>query len=106
MFKNFYFIGKVGKRITLHRRKPGPQGANQRWVLTKEGYIALESHPQYVINVKGSSLKEGSHVVLSDSSSKSFAKSNFAKWEIDSLNKDSLSKERLSMYLNYFISHN
>jgi hypothetical protein len=66
--------------------------------LTKEGYIALKAHPKYVIDVKikGGSVKDGSHVVLSNSSSKSFVKSNFAKWKIISLNK-----KHHSMYLNY-----
>ncbi|CAB4413736.1 unnamed protein product [Rhizophagus irregularis] len=79
--------GKPGNRIVLHHQKPGSNGANQRWALTKEGYISLKSHPKYVIDVKGGNAKEGSHVVLSDSGSKSFAKSNSAKWEIVSLNK-------------------
>uniref|UniRef100_U9TKX4 C2 domain-containing protein n=1 Tax=Rhizophagus irregularis (strain DAOM 181602 / DAOM 197198 / MUCL 43194) TaxID=747089 RepID=U9TKX4_RHIID len=79
--------GKPGNRIVLHHQKPGSNGSNQRWALTKEGYISLKSHPKYVIDVKGGNAKEGSHVVLSDSGSKSFIKSNSAKWEIVSLSK-------------------
>ncbi|GES77935.1 transmembrane protein, putative [Rhizophagus clarus] len=52
-----------------------------------EGYIALESHPKYVIDVKGGNVKDRSRVVLSDSGTKSFTQSNFAKWEIVSSNK-------------------
>jgi hypothetical protein len=37
--------------------------------------------------VKGTSIKDGSHVVLSDSNSVSFARCNFTKWEIISLSK-------------------
>jgi len=77
--------GKVGNRLVLHHQKSGNNGANQRWNLTKDGHIALKSHPKYVIDAKSAS--EKSQVVLSDSSSKSFAKSNHAKWEIISLNK-------------------
>jgi hypothetical protein len=69
--------------------------------LTKEGYIALKSHPKYVIDVKGGNVKDGSRVVLSDSSSKGFAKSNFAKWEIVPLS----TKKYCGTYLDYFHSH-
>ncbi|PKK79234.1 hypothetical protein RhiirC2_705198 [Rhizophagus irregularis] len=84
----FFGFRKLGKHIVLRHQKPDTNGANQQWTLTKEGYIGLKSHPKYVINVKGTSIKDGSHVVLSDSNSVSFARCNFAKWEIISLNKD------------------
>ncbi|GBB87023.1 hypothetical protein RclHR1_13490002 [Rhizophagus clarus] len=80
-------LRKVGNCISLNHRKSGTHGANQRWTLTKEGYIALESHPKYVIDVKGGNVKDRSRVVLSDSGTKSFTQSNFAKWEIVSSNK-------------------
>ncbi|CAB4394753.1 unnamed protein product [Rhizophagus irregularis] len=83
----FFGFRKLGKHIVLRHQKPDTNGANQQWTLTKEGYIGLKSHPKYVINVKGTSIKDGSHVVLSDSNSVSFARCNFAKWEIISLNK-------------------
>jgi len=78
--------GKVGSRLTLYNRKSNNQAANQRWKLTKDGHIALQSHPKFVIDVKNN-LKDGAHILLADSSSKSFLKSNFAKWEIGALGK-------------------
>jgi hypothetical protein len=78
--------GKVGNRIILHGQKSPGQAANQRWILTKEGHIALQSHPKFVIDVK-SSVKEGSNLILSDSGHKNFTKSNYANWELVSLSK-------------------
>jgi hypothetical protein len=53
--------------------------------LTKEGHIALQNHPKYVIDAKN--LKEGAALVLADSSSKSFTKSNLANWNLTPLSK-------------------
>ncbi len=63
--------------------------------MTSDGYVALTSHPKYVIDAKSAS--EKAQVVLADSGSKAFAKSNFAKWEIIPLHK-----KRSSMCLIYF----
>ena len=82
----FNTIAKVGTKLTLNAQKSPAQSANQRWVLTKEGYIALQNHPRYVIDVQ-KSLKEGANIVLADSTSKSFQKSNFAKWDLVPLSK-------------------
>ncbi|RGB38924.1 Carbohydrate-Binding Module Family 13 protein, partial [Rhizophagus diaphanus] len=49
--------------VNIHQ-KLDTNSANQQWTLTKEGYIGPKSHPKYVINVKGTSIKDGSHVVL------------------------------------------
>ncbi|CAI2184396.1 5980_t:CDS:2, partial [Funneliformis geosporum] len=78
--------GKVGNRLVLYHRKSPNQAANQRWKINKDGHIALQSHSKHVIDVKGS-VKEGSYVVLADNGSKSFVKSNNAKWTLIALSK-------------------
>ncbi|CAG8486360.1 2534_t:CDS:10, partial [Funneliformis caledonium] len=78
--------GKVGNRLILHHRKSPHQAANQRWNINKDGHIALQSHPKHVIDVKGS-VKEGASILLADSGSKAFGKSNHAKWTVIALSK-------------------
>ncbi|SRR6266498_1450935 len=92
--KYLNIIGKVGHRIVLCHRKAPNQAANQRWIFTKDGHIALQSHPKLVMAVK-SSVKETQQLVLADSGSKDFQKTaNLAKWTMIPL----LKKKRRSMY--------
>ncbi|RHZ45808.1 hypothetical protein Glove_648g7 [Diversispora epigaea] len=74
--------GKPGNRIILHsRRSPHQaQANNQCWIFTKDGHIALQSNPKYLIEIKSSATKDGS-IILADSRSKNFAKSGLlAQW--------------------------
>ncbi|CAG8695139.1 2335_t:CDS:2, partial [Acaulospora morrowiae] len=67
--------GKAGTRLILHSRRSQPN--NQRWNLTSDGRIVLQSNPKFVMETKGTS------IILSDSQSKSFAKSSqSSKWTI------------------------
>jgi hypothetical protein len=78
--------GKPNTKLVLHAPKSPKQAANQRWTLTKDGYIALQSHPKYVVDVMKGSLKEGSYLALTDSSKGGF-KANTANWDLVTLTK-------------------
>ncbi|CAG8587909.1 32748_t:CDS:2, partial [Racocetra persica] len=53
---------KAGQRLSLYHRKSGGQAKNQRWILTKEGRIALQHQPKFVLEVK----EKNKHVELAD----------------------------------------
>ncbi|CAG8453199.1 5634_t:CDS:10 [Paraglomus occultum] len=74
--------GKPGNRLVLAQRKALVNANNQRWILTKEGHIALQQNPQLVLEIKGA-VKDAAQILLADTSSKTFGKSsNSAVWVV------------------------
>ncbi|KAF0424593.1 transmembrane protein [Gigaspora margarita] len=59
---------KGRQRLSFYHRKSGSQAKNQRWILTKEGRIALQDQPKFVLEVE----ENNKHVILANGSSKSF----------------------------------
>ncbi|CAG8503989.1 29067_t:CDS:10, partial [Racocetra persica] len=65
---------KEGTYLSVHQKRNSNQSNNQRWILTTEGHIALRKNPKFVIEVlfKGTAVKDGSYLTLTNTKSKNF----------------------------------
>ncbi|CAB4436011.1 unnamed protein product [Rhizophagus irregularis] len=86
----FGFSNTILKTIVTSQKSESDNDVPYQLWRHENGYLINKQTNLYLdvdSDVREPVLKDGSHVVLSDSNSVSFARCNFAKWEIISLNK-------------------
>ncbi|CAG8571947.1 9062_t:CDS:10, partial [Racocetra fulgida] len=71
---NLCLEAESGTYLSVHQKRNSNQSNNQRWILTTEGRIALKKNPKFVIEVlfKGTAVKDGLYLTLTNSKSKKF----------------------------------